>query len=275
MCILTPVMQEPTDIVLQGACIGDTPLGLAPQSREPWFVLGGEVAVSWLAGFPVPRALIGWNPSYAHPAEVGPMNTSGGKVVMQAIGPTVPNWLATIVDPIQRFLRSAMPLDATGSWMPEQVVLTQNAERPMGGDVWSNPAPFCCLAPPNNPRREVAESGLLKKLTAPNWPPDFGSYIAQHFVQTTTSWYVTGVTRNGAGAILGGCRVVLLLSGKIAYNFDQYANPVVAEMVSDAVTGAYSFQVAYPGTYQVWAYLVGAPDVAGVTREDVMAVANA
>ncbi len=75
---------------------------------------------------------------------------------------------------------------------------------------------------------------------------------------TTPTKAIAGVTRNAAGAVLGGCTVKLVR---------QSDNVTVATAVSHATLGTYSFtrDAADPNTYRVVANLAGAPEVHGVT----------
>lgn len=67
---------------------------------------------------------------------------------------------------------------------------------------------------------------------------------------------IFGVTKNSAGAALGGCTVHL---------FETLVNKAVDEGVSDG-SGNYEFRSASLSTqYYVRAYKAGAPDVAGTT----------
>ena len=69
---------------------------------------------------------------------------------------------------------------------------------------------------------------------------------------------LSGVTRDSAGAILGGCTVKL---------FGTATDVLIATTTSDAGTGAYSFATFALGSteYYAVAYLAGSPDVAGTT----------
>jgi len=69
--------------------------------------------------------------------------------------------------------------------------------------------------------------------------------------------FISGVTRDSAGAILGSCTVSL---------FRTLDNLLMEAVVSDATTGAYSFSsVGLGEEYFVVAYKQGSPDVAGTT----------
>jgi hypothetical protein len=69
--------------------------------------------------------------------------------------------------------------------------------------------------------------------------------------------YISGVTKDSTGAVLGSCVVHLFrTSGDLEIDMT----------TSDASTGAYSFSgVGLGETYYVVAYKAGSPDVAGTT----------
>lgn len=71
-----------------------------------------------------------------------------------------------------------------------------------------------------------------------------------------TSLYISGVTRDSTGAVLGGCVVQLFRTSDDA---------IIAEQVSDGSTGAYSFPILVGGPFYVVAYKAGTPDLAGTT----------
>jgi hypothetical protein len=67
---------------------------------------------------------------------------------------------------------------------------------------------------------------------------------------------ITGITKDSAGAVLGGCTVRL---------FRTADDVEVDQAVSDAGDGTYSVGVPTDDTYYCVAYLPGSPDVAGTT----------
>lgn len=73
---------------------------------------------------------------------------------------------------------------------------------------------------------------------------------------------LTGVTRDSAGAILGGVTVNA---------FDATNDALVAAGTSDAVTGAYSLTVTGTGPFYAVAHKAGSTFVAGTTRRDLTA----
>lgn len=75
------------------------------------------------------------------------------------------------------------------------------------------------------------------------------------------TYKVEGVTRNSAGAVLGGCTVVL---------FDADDESKVDETISDSVTGVYNFTgLSKQGSYYLRAYKSGSPNVMGTTKRTV------
>ena len=269
MQVIVERPQDPTDLVLQGAVIGDRPLGGEPPSRYPWFVLQGEITTAAMAEIPVPRAMIGQHDWYGiKPRTIGPKVFCGGECVMLDVGakPADP-----FVDPTQRFLNSAFQVDQNGIMLTLYDAKTIGA--PEAFAQFMVPEPETMGNPVVQiPRCAVYRSGLAKRTTVPLLPDSFGGHtLVDSFVETTSRFRVAGIARDRYGAVLAGCRVVVLDSAKIARSDDQYANPHVDEAVSDG-SGAYSIQVRGPGPYQVIAYKAGAPDVAGITRNDVMAV---
>ena len=78
-----------------------------------------------------------------------------------------------------------------------------------------------------------------------------------------------GVTVDEARVPLGNCRVVIFDVGQLAVT----GSPVVAETMSDG-SGNYSVAVPGPTALQAIAYKPGSPDVAGITRADVVPDAN-
>ena len=79
-----------------------------------------------------------------------------------------------------------------------------------------------------------------------------------------TKLLISGVTRDSAGTILGGCTVRL---------FKTADNAFVDSVTSDATTGAYSFTTAgLSEAYYVVAYKAGSPDVAGTSLNTLIGV---
>jgi hypothetical protein len=74
--------------------------------------------------------------------------------------------------------------------------------------------------------------------------------------------FISGVTKDSAGAILGYCTVNL---------FDSPTNTLVQTIISDA-NGKYSFQVQPGKTFYIVAYKAGSPDVSGTTVNNLTGV---
>ena len=267
MQIIVEVPQDPTDLVLQGAVIGDTVLGAEPQSRLPWSVLQGQVIGDTVLSSPVPAAMIGQHDWYGiKPCTTGPKVMSGGECVMLDIGakPVDP-----FVDPIQRFLNSVFQVDKAGFMLSLYDAKTIGA--PEAFAQFTLPEPETMGNPVVNiPRGAVYRSGLAKRTTMPVLPDSFGWHTAlDSFVESSGRWVVSGVTRDGAGAALGSCRVVLMEAGMIVLGPARQNNPIVGDATSDG-SGNYSIAVGKPVPHQAIAYLAGSPDVAGVTVNTVI-----
>ena len=69
------------------------------------------------------------------------------------------------------------------------------------------------------------------------------------------NYTISGVTRNGQGAILGSCVVHLFLT----------ATDVLWAVTTSDASGNYSFTVPSGSSFYAVAYLVGSPDLAGTT----------
>jgi hypothetical protein len=266
MRVLGHVLQDPTDIMLPGAM----PLGnIMPDAPvvtwSPQNVLQGESTLGAMYGDPVPRAMVGWNPYFAQPSEIGPMAIQGGDVVMVPIGPAKP--IDPKIDPGEKWLYAQVPFDTTGALATEGVLLpSQQApafDRVLSAVPISDPTPVL------NPRREVKDSGLLKIITSSNLPDNFGRvqfllYEPQVSYQVFT---LTGTTVDGTGTPIANCRVIAYQSG---WRYVETGTKIIAETVSDG-SGAFSMLLRNID-YQLTAYKEGAPDLAGITRQDVTPV---
>lgn len=76
---------------------------------------------------------------------------------------------------------------------------------------------------------------------------------------------LSGVSRDSTGAALPGCTCTLFLVTTDALGRLLYTQ--MDQTVSDAVTGAYSFNVAQAAAYRVTFDLAGAPIRAGITLD--------
>jgi hypothetical protein len=221
-------------------------------------VLQGQ-SINGMKEFAVPRAMVGWNPYTPQPAEIGPMAISGGVVDMVPIGPAKP--ASPIIDSVQKFLTSSLPLGSTGAYAPTDVMLGYQ-EVPWSRLVAGESGFSSSL--PSVPRREVLDSGLANKRVVGTVGTDFGQKIYD-FTQSSQQFTLVGVTTTGAGAALGNCRVIAYQSG---WRTVQDTPVIIAETISD---GSGNFTLMLRNIdYQLVAYKEGSPDVAGITRQNVV-----
>lgn len=271
MRIIRPTLPEPPDQIIPNLTIGDFPLGPV---FEPWQDLGvnwqgemclqGEWVTSRMYGFPVPRAMIGWNPYFAVPENIGPMAIQGGWVGMVPIGPTEP--IDPKIDPAEKWLYSQVPFDSNGALRNEGLMMPSQ-QAPAFDRVLNGENPIAVPTPPTvNPRREIKDSGLLKVITSSTLPDNFGLkiYETQQSYQVFT---LTGTTTDGTGAALGNCRVIAYQSG---WQYVDNAPVIIAETTSDG-SGAFSMLLRNID-YQLTAYKPGSPDLAGITKNNVTPV---
>lgn len=118
--------------------------------------------------------------------------------------------------------------------------------------------------PTVNPKREIKDSGLLKAITSSTLPDNFGMKIYET-QQSYQVFALTGVTKDSTGAALGSCRVIAFESDRISSDLVEAS---IRETISDG-SGNYSIP-ARRIAYQLTAYKPGSPDVAGITRNDVV-----
>lgn len=270
MRVLLPTFPEPPDVVMQGAIIGDMPVGMPfdpwPDRGMNWAgeqVLQGECTLSAMTGDAVPRAMIGWMPYAAQASSIGPMAIQGGAVVMVPIGPAQP--INPQIDPAERWLYAQVPLDSNGALRTDGVMLPSYP-----APAFDNVLTAVSIQGPTpalNPRREVKDSGLLKVITTSNLPENFGLkiYETQQSYQVFT---LTGTTTDGTGAPLGNCRVIAYQTG---WQYVDNAPVIIAETVSDG-SGAFSMLLRNID-YQLTAYKAGGTDLAGITKNNVTPVA--
>ena len=262
---------EPSDQVIQNLTIGDFPLGPA---FEPWQDLGvawhgenvlqGEWVTSRMPGFAVPRALVGWNPYFAKPESIGPMATSNGRVGMVPIGPAKP--ASPLIDPAIQWLYSQVPQDSNGELYGLEVMLPSPSapafDRVLSSDnTLAAPTPLIA-----NPRREVKDSGLLKVITSTTLPDNFGRVIQLLYPpqQSYQVFLLTGTTVDETSVPVPDCRVIAYQSG---WRYVEAGPKIIAETVSDGV-GNFTMLLRNID-YQLVAYKEGAPDLGGLTRQDV------
>ena len=262
MRVILPSIAEPPENVLQGAIIGDVVLGA--EIDESWRgpVLQGKSMFDPL-GDAVPRAMIGAFPYTPMPSSIGPMAIQGGIVGMVPIGPAVA--ANPIIDSTQRFLNSALPLDSTGAFFPNDILLSGYAE-PAWSAVLGGETPLSAPTVLTNPLREIKDSGLLKIITSSTLPDNFGLKIYENQFSSTV-FTLTGTTVDGTGIPIANCRVIAYQTGWMAV---ADLPVIIAETVSDG-SGAFSMLLRNTA-YQLTAYKEGSPDKAGITRQDVTPV---
>lgn len=137
---------------------------------------------------------------------------------------------------------------------------------PMAAVVDTEPWPALAI-----PLREVAATGGKNVWLA--LPTVHRDYLRAMPVleASSTRAILAGVTRDSAGAPLPSCVVKAALTAELTVPIppDVGVSAIKAETTSDSVTGAYSMDVRIDSQYQLFAYKVGSPDVAGITRNDV------
>lgn len=255
------------DFVMAGATIGDFPMGGDATWIPTGAVMQGEYTLANMPGNAVPRATIGWIPYMAVSKEIGPMAISGGKVGLIPRGPTTKNPLDMIVDPIQKWQLSALPLDETGSWAPPpmepvSIVPTRPYSRVLAGE-----SPLSNFQPITIRRTEIGNSGLLKRLPQTEMATGYGVPIRPSAFESSDVFQLNGVTVDGTGVAMGGCRVIAYQSG---WRYVDLGQKIIAETVSD---GSGNFSMLLRNIdYQLTAYKEGSPDKAGITRQDVTPV---
>lgn len=118
----------------------------------------------------------------------------------------------------------------------------------------------------NNTRGAASGVGGLGHLPLGGRDPKGVAHAYRPFrspVFSASSLYLSGVTKDSAGAVLGSCVVEL---------FNTQADRSIAKTTSDPTTGAYSFQILVGGPFYVVAYKAGLPDVAGTTVNTLIGV---
>jgi hypothetical protein len=106
-----------------------------------------------------------------------------------------------------------------------------------------------------------SRSPLLFRLMRRTIGHDDPLFLAGMTPKTPTRLFISGVTKDGTGAILPGCSVDLLRT----------VDDLLMERTTSDGSGNYSFVTVGVGEqYYVVAYLAGSPDVAGTTRNDLI-----
>lgn len=178
------------------------------------------------------------------------LNALGGTVSASQLGPLQ-------LAKVEKFAGGCSPL-VLETAESNMVVQGDQGFAPMHPDY----TPYDCRLRSRFQRSMIANNAVICTPCGTIIPMDTGlsGLLINNFVQGTERWQITGVTRDGAGAPLGNCRVVMLEVGRIAVG----QAPVVAETVSDG-SGNYSIEVALNGAHQAIAYLDGSPDRAGIS----------
>jgi hypothetical protein len=97
-------------------------------------------------------------------------------------------------------------------------------------------------------------------------PPWFTLSVLQCKVGDSKKFIISGTTFDRLGSTpVAGCRVVAVDTGSIGFG---KSGIIVAETVSDG-SGTYSIQVTSRAV-QIYAYLPGTPDRAGISRNDII-----
>lgn len=270
MKVILPTLPDPTDIVIQGAVIGDVKLGTdynpVPSLLDP--VLQGKVIGDYeRIGFPVPRAMIGQHDWYGiNPRQTGPMRQAGGRLEMVDIGqPAQPD---LFVDPIQRWLSSAYKVDKAGFILVLYDAEVLGAPEPIAQFTLAGSGPI--IEPVVTiPRGAISRSGLAKRTTSLVLPASYGRHTTiTDFYQTTDSWFITVTVRDETSALVAGASVYLMLVDAIEINPDQYGNPITQQAITDS-NGQCVFQVNRAIAQQLLGYKAGAPDKGGVSYNTV------
>lgn len=94
--------------------------------------------------------------------------------------------------------------------------------------------------------------------------PFFGGPVQFVLPSPPVQYVISGITKDSAGAVLGGCTVTLYQTGMDA---------ALQTKTSDAADGSYTFNVTETigRTFYIVAYKAGAPDVAGTTVNTLVA----
>jgi len=267
MKIILPIIPDPPSVVMQGEQFGsgsDVRHCLLDAA-----VPQGMIGTAVMPELPVPRLTNLRTENYGTPSKIGPKVFSGGELVMLDYGAQP---VKVFVDATQSWLNSQVATDRVGQIstllprlmeMPEAIELAGN-DIPAG---WQPLAEVTRtqLAP------EVERSGLVKRVTAANVPDLYGWKFNDMFTEMPAAYYLSGITRTGAGAVLGSCSVYAVGFSGLGFNPDPGANPFAGSAISDAVSGAYSIQVKPGVGYWAMAYQDGPPEVTGTTAHAVTA----
>jgi hypothetical protein len=262
MRILLQPLADPTDQIVQNE-MTDFRVYNCDVLAESAMVAGGNVP-SRMYEIPIPSAMVGLHEWYGLlPRKLGPKGYAGGEIVFLDVGDT----------------KTREVVDAGISW------LNQNLGKQIDGYTELHSGIVGPLEPTNTlviaaedplddtekielPRKAIVMTGMTGKRVFPRLPESYflNEMANGTMVQSTQMFRFTGQTLDSTGAALGGCRVVLLATNRMAVGAPDV---VIAETISDG-GGNYSIIAPLPvPSYQLIAYLPGSPDVAGITRNDV------
>lgn len=273
MPVILPCLPDPTDILVQGEqTVFQSVCVYAPLALNQ--VIQGEITTSRIPEIPVPSAMIGQHDWYGiKPRKIGPMAFGqAGNIDWLNIG--APVFVSPNIDPIQKWLNAPFPIDMTGMWFDLSADLLGPIEA--SATIMETGGPTVMVPDPMEipvitiPRGAIWRSGLAKQVTSPVVGASFGSRAwFDSVTETTSRWFISGITKDSVGSPLAGCRVVALLTDKDLVNPDILANPIIAETVSDG-SGNYSIQVPGVGPFMIYATLAGSPNKAGITLDSVV-----
>lgn len=267
MRIILPVIPDPPSVVMQGE-----QFGIGSNAQHCCYVVAtpqGLIGTATLPELPVPRITNLRPNNYGTPSKIGPKVFSGGSLVMLDYGIPIKK---VFVDSTQDWLNSQVSIDSVGQMssltsrlmeMPEAVELAL-PDIPTG---WQPLAEMTriTISP------EIVRSGIAKQVTSANVPDLFGWKFNDMFTEMPAAYYISGITRTGAGAVLGSCNVYAVEFQKLRFNPDPLANGFAGNTTSDASSGSYSIQVKPGIGYWAMAYKDGPPELSGTTAHSITA----
>jgi hypothetical protein len=266
MRIILPLLPDPTDQIVQGEMTVFE--GYLKNSFEDGISgIQGKIITASMPSIPVPRALVGEHEWYGlRPRKLGPKVYSGGEVRFEEIGAGP---VKVFVEPAQEWLFSIVSLDPVGALCTLRDGAIIGPMEAVNSFIVAFDGMIDDTEKIQLPSRAVVMSGLNGHRVFPKLPE---SYFMREVVngtmtESTQRFSITGQTLDSIGAALGGCRVIMLDTTRLVPG--GVINPVVDETVSDG-GGNYSIVAPRAMTYQLIAYLPGSPDVAGITRNDVI-----
>lgn len=265
MHIILPSLPDPTDIVIQGEMFGLE--GGRKCSCMEAVTIQGEITTASMPILTLPRDMAFQHEWYGLlPRKLGPKVYSGGEIRFEDVGAGP---VKIFVEPAQEWLFSTVPLDTIGALCTLRDGTIVGPAEAVNSFIVASDDVLDDTEKIQLPRRAVVMSGFVGRRVFPRMPASFyGKENARGIItESTQRFSITGQTLDATGLALGGCRVIMLDTTRLVPGGD--INPVVAETISD-VGGNYSIVAPRPMTYQLIAYLPGSPDVAGITRNDVV-----